>query len=106
MPRCAQLLAVGRDDAWQTDALTRVLAELSEQAAVEPATADLPVEFIDLRRVLGERLGAAPGRADFFRGGVVVSSMTPLRGVPFRVVVLLGVDQTGVLRREHPTATT
>lgn len=90
----AQLLAVGRDDAWQTDALTRVLAELSEQAAVEPATADLPVEFIDLRRVLGERLGAAPGRADFFRGGVVVSSMTPLRGVPFRVVVLLGVDQT------------
>jgi exodeoxyribonuclease V gamma subunit len=51
------------------------------------------VEFIDLRRVLGERLGAAPGRADFFRGGVTISSMTPLRGVPFRVVVLLGVDQ-------------
>ena len=89
----AQLLAVGRDDAWQTDALSRVLAELAEQAAVEPSTADLPVEFIDLRRVLGERLGATPGRADFFRGGMVVSSMTPLRGVPFRVVVLLGVDQ-------------
>jgi exodeoxyribonuclease V gamma subunit len=89
----AQLLAVDRDDAWQMDSLTRVLAELEEQAAVEPATGSLPVEFIDLRRALGERLGAAPGRADFFRGGVTISSMTPLRGVPFRVVVLLGVDQ-------------
>ncbi len=89
----AQLLSVDRDDAWQMDALTRVLAELEEAAAIEPATADLPIEFIDLRRALAERLGAAPGRADFFRGGVTVSSMTPLRGVPFRVVVLLGVDQ-------------
>lgn len=87
------LLAVDRNDAWQMDALTRVLAELAEQAQVEPATAELPVEFIDLRRALAERLGAAPGRADFFRGGVTISSMTPLRGVPFRVVVLLGVDQ-------------
>ncbi len=89
----AQLLAVDRDDAWQMDALTRLLAKVAEQAAVEPATAQMRIEFLDLRRVLAERLADAPGRADFFRGGVTISSMTPLRGVPFRVVVLLGVDQ-------------
>lgn len=87
------VLAVDRDDAWQMDLLTRTLGELEEQAGTEAATAELPMEFVDLRRLLGERLGAAPGRADFFRGGVTISSMTPLRGVPFRVVVLLGVDQ-------------
>ncbi len=87
------VLAVDRDDAWQMDALTRVLAELEEAANIEAATASVPLDFVDLRRVLGERLGATPGRADFFRGGITVSSMTPLRGVPHRVIVLLGVDQ-------------
>ncbi|MFN7148928.1 MAG: exodeoxyribonuclease V subunit gamma, partial [Microthrixaceae bacterium] len=87
------LLAVDRDDAWQMDALTRLLAELEEEAAAEAATPQVPLDFVDLRRGLGERLGAAPGRADFFRGGITISSMTPLRGVPHRVIVLLGVDQ-------------
>ncbi len=88
-----ELFAVDRDDSWQLDALGRLLGDLAERAGGEPATAQLPVDFLDLRRALGEGLAAAPGRADFFRGGITISSMTPLRGVPFRVVVLLGVDQ-------------
>ena len=35
-----------------------------------------------------------PGRPDYFRGGITVSSLTPLRWIPFRVICLLGMDQS------------
>src|ERR1035441_7444807 len=50
--------------------------------------------FSDVRRLFDERLDAEVGRPDFFRGGITVTSLTPLRWVPFRVVCLLGMDQS------------
>ena len=40
------------------------------------------------------RPSGTAGRADFFRGGVTISSLTPLRGIPYRVVCLLGMDES------------
>ncbi len=50
--------------------------------------------FGDVWKLLDERLDDKVGRADFFRGGITVTSLTPLRWVPFRVVCLLGMDQS------------
>lgn len=88
-----QLFAVDADDAWQRARLAALLDQIERSARAESATDRLPLQLVDLRRLLAERLAAAPGRADFFRGGVTIASLTPLRGVPFRVVILLGVDQ-------------
>src|SRR5664280_251 len=90
----AALFTTDRDTEWQIEALQRVLDEVVQASTVDGAPSTVPLEFIDLRRLLGERLDAMPGRPDFFRGGITISSMTPLRWIPFRVVCLLGMDQS------------
>ncbi|MCP4957671.1 MAG: hypothetical protein GY925_00215, partial [Actinomycetia bacterium] len=52
------------------------------------------LSLADIRHLLGSHLQGTAGRADFFRGGVTISSPTPLRGIPFRVVCLLGMDES------------
>jgi exodeoxyribonuclease V gamma subunit len=89
---CAALLATTSESSWQMEALERILFEVVDDAECgAPTTAEL--DFSDMRKVLEERLDDRVGRADFFRGGITVTSMTPLRWVPFRVVCLLGMDQ-------------
>ena len=60
----------------------------------EGETSSVALEFGDVWKLLDERLDDKVGRADFFRGGITVTSLTPLRWVPFRVVCLLGMDQS------------
>ena len=66
-------------------------------ASSRPSSGQRPstvaLEFGDVWKLLDERLDDKVGRADFFRGGITVTSLTPLRWVPFRVVCLLGMDQ-------------
>ncbi len=88
----AALFRTDSDTEWQLDAMLRLLAEIVESAE-GTGGASVPLDFVDLRRLLSDRLEEAPGRPDFFRGGITVSSMTPLRWVPHRAVVLLGADQ-------------
>ena len=66
----------------------------------------MALEFGDVRRLLDERLDDKVGRADFFRGGITVTSLTPLRWVPFRVVCLLGHGPVGLRRRGRRPVTT
>ena len=87
------LFAVEPDQRWQVDRLHRVLHDVGASARFGVGRSTTLLTFTDLRRILDVELRAAPGRADFFRGGVTVTSMTPLRGLPFRVVCLLGVDE-------------
>lgn len=83
-----ELLAAPVDAPWQEAALARPLQSLAEQAA----GTDVELTVADVRRLLAQHIGGEPGRSDFFRGGVTVSSLTPLRGVPFRMVCILGMD--------------
>ena len=55
-------------------------------------SAGIPVAFAEFAEVLTERLSTAPGRQPLRTGAVTASSTIPLRGVPFRVICLLGVD--------------
>lgn len=90
-----QLFGVEFDQQFQLDQLWRIIAEIGDRAVVgyEPAAVELTLA--DVRRVLADRFEGAPRRPDFFRGGITISSLTPLRWLPFRVVCLLGFDEAG-----------
>jgi len=91
---CGALFATERDQGWQLEALERILAEVLESSVIGEATSSVLLEFGDVWKLLDERLDDKVGRADFFRGGITVTSLTPLRWVPFQVVCLLGMDQS------------
>ena len=78
---------------WLFEALDRVLADVVEGAASSRRGSDVALELVDVRRLLQDRLDREPGRPDYFRGGVTVTSMASLRWVPFRIVCVLGLDQ-------------
>jgi exodeoxyribonuclease V gamma subunit len=90
---CDGLFAYDDHTRWQKEALDRLFDDAIQSAMTGDSPSSTPLDFVDVRRLWAERLEAIPGRADYFRGGITVSSMTPLRGVPFRVVCLLGMDQ-------------
>lgn len=78
-------------DAWQLAQARRELAEAGEGGAS-------PVRLADVRAMLADRLRGRPTRANFRTGNLTVCTLVPMRSVPHRVVVLLGVDD-GVFPR-------
>ena len=90
---CAALFAADRDGRWQSEALDRIFDGILESATVDGEQSPTPLDFIDVRRLIDDRLESLPGRPDYFRGGITISSLTPLRWIPFRVICLLGMDQ-------------
>ncbi len=90
------LAAVGRRDAWKHE---QAVAELT--AATEHAPA-AQLRLADVRVLLAGRLAPRPTRANFRTGELTVSSLVPMRSVPHRVVVLLGLDDDSFPRATHP----
>jgi len=90
---CEVLLAAPTTAPWEFEVLHRILGEITEAAESVPGDGSHLLDLGDVRRLLDNRLTDGPGRSDFFRGGITVTSMTPLRWVPFRVVCVLGLDQ-------------
>lgn len=87
------LFRAPRDEPWQEEQLARILGEIAEQSRGGREGSSTPLSLDDIRRALAEPLAGTPRRSDFFRGGITVSSLTPLRGVPYRVVCILGLDE-------------
>ncbi|NBW85398.1 MAG: hypothetical protein EBR23_00845 [Planctomycetia bacterium] len=54
------------------------------------------VPFEDVRRLLETWLGEKSGRQPLRTGAITASSMVPLRGVPFKVVCVIGYDDGAV----------
>ena len=90
---CEALLAAPTAALWEFESLHRILEEVMEAAESAPGGDEHLLDLGDVRRLLDGKLASAAGRPDFFRGGITVTSMTPLRWVPFRVVCVLGLDQ-------------
>ena len=90
---CQRLFAVEEPLTWQVDALQRVLGDILESSGAIGDGITPMVDLLDMRRLLAGKLADEAGRPDFFRGGITVTSMTPLRWVPFKVVCILGLDQ-------------
>ncbi len=83
------LVEVSDDDAWQWRRLDEVLVAFADDAQ---GVAGSGVDGRELAGLLGGQLGGTAGRARFGSGAVTLTSLTGLRGVPHRVVVLLGID--------------
>lgn len=90
------LFATDVDALWQDRRLARVLEQVDDDATISGSPASAQVSLADIRQVLGRHLQGVAARTDFFRGGVTFCSLTPLRGVPFRVVCLLGLDEASL----------
>jgi exodeoxyribonuclease V gamma subunit len=90
---CSGLFAVGAEHSGQWQLLRRILTRLSDEAVVAEKPSDAALTLGDVRSLLGQRLHGGGGRSHFFRGGVTVTSLLPLRWVPFRVVCVLGLDE-------------
>ncbi|MGI5218177.1 exodeoxyribonuclease V subunit gamma [Nocardia sp. CA-290969] len=63
-----------------------------ELAAATAYAGDTELRLPDITELLQSRLAATPTRANFRTGELTVCTLTPMRSVPHRVVVLLGVD--------------
>ena len=85
------LTEVPAADAWQLAQARHELAEAAEGASST-------VRLADVRAALADRLRGRPTRAGFRTGDLTVCTLVPMRSVPHRVVVLLGLDD-GVFPR-------
>ncbi len=72
-------------DAWQLGQARRELAEAGEGGIA-------PIRLPDVRAMLADRLRGRPTRGNFRTGNLTVCTLVPMRSVPHRVVVLLGLD--------------
>lgn len=64
----------------------------AEIAAATEHAGDVPLRLADVAVLFADRLAARPTRANFRTGELTVCTMVPMRSVPHRVVVLLGLD--------------
>ena len=91
----AQFFQVDTAQQWQIDHVRRIVAEIGDNAMVADRAASVGLSLGDVRRLLVDRFQGTSSRPDFFRGGITVSSLTPLRWLPFRVICILGLDEAG-----------
>lgn len=88
----SELFVVAPGQSWQVERLLRSLEETERSAERDGESCSVPLTLRDLRVLVTERFEALRGRPAFFRGGITISSLTPLRWVPHKVVVMLGMD--------------
>ncbi|MGV8874055.1 MAG: exodeoxyribonuclease V subunit gamma [Rhodococcus sp. (in: high G+C Gram-positive bacteria)] len=85
--RALDLLAdVATADEWQLAQAHREIADATEHGG------EAELRLADVRAMLARRLAGRPTRANFRTGELTVCTMVPMRSVPHRVVVLLGLD--------------
>ncbi|HEX2957486.1 MAG TPA: exodeoxyribonuclease V subunit gamma [Chitinispirillaceae bacterium] len=64
---------------------------------------DSPVSFDLIKRLIIDTLDAQSGDQAFFNGGVTFCSMLPMRGIPFRIVCCIGMNDADFPRKSPVT---
>lgn len=98
---CDFFFATDVQNSWQFDQIRRLLSDVIASAQVTGEKSTPLLSYADMRVLLADRGDMKVPRPDFFRGGITISSLVPLRWVPYRVVCLLGFD--GAESREAGT---
>ena len=80
------LADVPLDDRWQLSQIDRELDTIAASAG------EVPLRLSDIRTLLDQRWAGRPTRANFRTGAITVCSMVPMRSVPHKAVVVLGLD--------------
>ncbi|MFB9375797.1 exodeoxyribonuclease V subunit gamma [Kineococcus gynurae] len=89
------------DSAWWVTQLRSDLGAIAERAA-RAGTAE--VGLADVAQMIDAEFAGRPQRSNFRTGAVTVCTLTPMRAVPHRVVVLLGMDDGAFPRVVAPDA--
>jgi exodeoxyribonuclease V gamma subunit len=94
-----ELFSDGGERAWE---LVAIQTALSDWMAVAGDTAlELPAPVV--AEVLGERLAVDSGRFGHRSGALTIGGLEPMRAIPHRVIVLMGLDAGDFpRRRERP----
>ena len=96
------LCAVPDDEAWRWHTVERVISDFRSDAAIfeadgssgaVSASRDDLVDPVELALLMRARLAGGGGRPRFGTGAITFSALAPQRGVPHRVVCLLGFDR-------------
>ena len=95
----SQLFADGGERGWELQTIHAVLTDWQAVAGSSPLRLAAPV----VAEVLGERLSEGSGRFGHRSGALTISALEPMRAIPHRVVVLMGLDAGAFPRqRERP----
>lgn len=86
----ALLALPGRTEEWQVAQFQRILATAT--AVAGPRAGTVPLVLDDVRALLAPDLLPRASRTNFRTGSLTLCSLMPMRSVPHRVVVLLGMD--------------
>ncbi|MEB3320006.1 MAG: exodeoxyribonuclease V subunit gamma [Cyanobium sp.] len=82
------LFGDGGDWSWELPAILAALADWLAAAGDSPLELTAPV----VAEVLAERLSADSGRFGHRSGALTISGLEPMRAIPHRVIVLMGLD--------------
>jgi exodeoxyribonuclease V gamma subunit len=94
------LTATDDTDAWQRLQLDRILDDAVRAATgVDDTVAPVRLSLEELRGLLRDRFDVAGAGANHRTGDLTVATLVPMRSVPHRVTVLLGLDDGAVPRR-------
>ncbi|MGC5258813.1 exodeoxyribonuclease V subunit gamma [Gordonia sp. DT218] len=86
------LVATAFDEEWQRAQAIRSITAAFDDPRDGREPAPTPLRLGDVRDLMTGLVAATPTRANFRTGELTVCSMVPMRSVPHRVIVLLGVD--------------
>ena len=91
------LFGDGGDDAWEVPAVLAVIDDWLEAAE----GCDLLLEAPVVAAVLDEGLAADSGRFGHRSGALTISALEPMRAIPHRVIVLMGLDAGSFPRQRN-----
>lgn len=97
-----QMLDATGDHAGPHQALREILFSLGERAEEAGFTAPLGLDA--LLCLLAPHVSEAVSARGFLAGGITFSELLPLRGIPFRVIALLGLNDGSFPRRPVPAS--
>jgi len=88
----------GRNFEEQVLTIGNVLSSLEEEATAAGYTGELDPDGV--RHLLQSRLAVDPVESGFLSGGVTFCTLIPMRSIPFKVVCLVGMNDTSFPRRD------
>lgn len=86
------LCSVPDADAWRWHSIEKLIESFRADACIDDVARDGSIEAVELAALLRSRLGNEGGRPRFGTGSITVSALTAQRGIPHKVVCLLGLD--------------
>jgi exodeoxyribonuclease V gamma subunit len=95
--RLSELFGDGGERQWELQSIHSALADWNAVAAESNLLLAAPV----VAELLGERLSEGSGRFGHRSGALTISALEPMRAIPHKVVVLLGLDAGAFPRQKQ-----